>query len=283
VTGPTFFVVGAGRSGTTSLHQYLSGVPIPDWEVPAARRMARNWVSSRAEYDALFAGITTERAAGDVSPVYLQARSASYAIAAAYPHARIIAILRDPVERAHAHWLGRRRDGIDSRPDFSAIIDAELDRGLPDEIAFGSYLGIGRYHHFLRDYLDLFPADHVKVCLFDDLRADANGLLADIFEFLGVDPAFSPDTSVRHGQTGTINSTLARAVWTRSVTVRTALRPYIPAAIRDRALPLASRSGLSRPNLEPELRTRMLAAVRDDIERLQVLISRDLSAWLTVP
>lgn len=301
MTGPTFFVVGAGRSGTTSLHQYLgahpdifvtgtkspdyfvSDLPMPDWEVPVARRMARDWVSTRAEYDALFAGVTTEQAVGDVSPVYLQARSAAHSIAAAFPNARIVAILRDPVERAHAHWLGRRRDGIERRADFRSVIEGELARGLPDEIAFGSYLGIGRYHHFLCDYTNLFPPDRLRVYLFDDLRADEGGLLADLFGFLGVEASFSPDTSIHYGQTGMIRNPLARAVWTRSVTLRTALRPYLPAAIRHRALPLAARSGLGRPTLGPELRSRMLEAVRDDIERLQVLIDRDLSAWLAVP
>jgi hypothetical protein len=299
--GPTFFVVGAGRSGTTSLHHHLgshpevfvtpvkspdyfvSSLPMPNWEVPVARRMARNWVSTRAEYDALFAGVTTEQAVGDVSPVYLQARSAAPSIAAAFPDARIIAILRDPVERAYAHWLGRRRDGIETRSDFRSVIEAELARGLPDDIAFGSYLGIGRYHHFLRDYTALFPPDRIRIYLFDDFCADAGGVLSDLFGFLGVDAGFSPDTSTRYGQTGEIVNPVSRALWTRSVRMRTALRPYIPAAIRGRALPLAARSGLRRPDLEPELRRRMLDAVRNDIEQLQILIGRDLSAWLTSP
>ena len=300
MTGPTFFVVGAGRSGTTSLRQHLgahpdvfvtgtkspdyfvSDLPMPDWEVPVARRMARNWVSSRAEYDALFAQVTTERAVGDVSPGYLQARSAAHSIAAAFPDARIVAILRDPVERAHAHWLGRRRDGIERRTDFRSVIEGELARGLPDDIAFGSYLGIGRYHHFLSEYTSRFRPERLRVYLFDDLRADATGLLADLFGFLGVEAGVSIDATVHYGQTGMIRNPLARTVWTRSVILRTTLRPYLPAAIRDRALPLAARSGLGRPSLEPELRSRMLDAVRDDIERLQVLIDRDLSAWLTV-
>ncbi len=298
--GPTFFVVGAGRAGTTSLHRYLathpevfvtrgkspnyfvSDVPMPSWEGPTARRMAREWISSREGYDALFADATTEVAVGDVSPVYLQARSAAGSIAAAFPDARIVAILRDPMERAHAHWLGRLRDGIERRNDFRQVVEEELKRGLPDDVAFGSYLGIGRYHHFLSDYTTRFPAQRIKIYLFEDLCADPASLLRDLFAFLGVATDFAPETTVHYGQTGTIRNPIARVAWTRSVSARTLLRRHLPAGIRDRGMALAARSGLERPRLDPELRRLMPEAIRADIECLQPLIDRDLSRWLAV-
>lgn len=297
MTLPNFLVVGAGRAGTTSLHHYLgqhpdvylcpekspnffvSHEPLPEWEGPSLRQMAQQWVSDRREYEAFFDDVDGETAIGEVSPVYLQAASAPRRIHQTCPDIRLVAILRDPVDRAYAHYLGRRRDGLESRADFQEVVAAELSRPLPDDVAFGSYLGCGRYHHFLAGYYELFPEERIRVYLFDELEEDARGLLADLFEFLGVDSDFVPDTERRHAQTGVIRNPVLRFAWTKSVALRTALRPHLPASIRDAALPVFLPS-LTRPALDPTLRAELIEVFREDVERLQALIDRDLSHWL---
>jgi len=296
MTLPNFLVIGAGRSGTTSLHHYLAqhpdvhmcavkspnffvaGDPIPPWEGPALRAMARHWITERGDYEALFAGAGGKRAVGDVSPVYLQSRQAPARIHAACPDAKLIAILRQPVERAWAHYLGRRRDGLEPRADFRAVIEDELARALPDEVAFGSYIGCSRYHHFLAGYFDRFPRERIKVYLFDDLTSDAAALLRDLFEFLEVDPAPAVDTERRHNQSGIVRHPLLRLLWTRTVRARIALRPFLPAAIRDSARVAMGRE-LHRPALDLELRARIARILEPDVERLEQLLGRDLTSW----
>jgi hypothetical protein len=295
--GPTFIVIGAGRSGTTSLHEYLSqhpevfvssdkspnffvaGDPLPDWEGPRLRAMARQWVSNADDYEALFAAAGPAKARGDVSPVYLQSLNAPRRIKARYPEVRLVAILREPVERAYAHYMGRRRDGLDARPSFADVMAEELSRPLPETVAFGSYLGCGRYHHFLRPYYDLFSWKQIRVFLYEDLKRDAGALMRDLFTFLGVDSDFEPDTRHGSGKTGVIRHPLARLLWTRSVGVRTALRPWLPRAIRDRAAPLVLRE-LEKAPLDPALQAHLRPLFREDIGRLQDLVRRDLSHWL---
>ena len=297
MTLPNFLVIGAGRSGTTSLHRYLGQHPevylcpekspnffvsheeLPPWEGPDLRRMARQWISDPRAYEALFDAVKDEKAVGEVSPVYLQARNAPKAIRDMCPEVRIVAILRDPVERAYAHFLGRRRDGLEKRSDFREVAAAELARPLPDDVAFGSYLGCGRYHHFLQGYFELFPRERIRVYLFEDLLRDADALLADLFEFLGVDPAFVVDTGERHGRTGEIENPALRFLWTRSVALRTALRPHLPSAFRDAAFPLFA-PRLARPAVDPALRAELVEVFRDDVGRLEALIDRNLSGWL---
>jgi hypothetical protein len=296
MTLPTFIVLGAGRSGTTSLHHALSRhpeiymtptkspnffvaqEPVPDWEGPVARQMAAHWVRDRHAYEALFDGVTDELAIGEVSPLYLQATGAAAAIHALCPDVRLVAILRHPVDRAYAHFLGRRRDGIEARSDFGAVVAQERSRPLPDRVAFGHYLGCGRYHHFLRPYYDVFPSERIRVLLFEDLAGDPAHALADILGFLGVDSEVALDLGHR-AQTGEIENRLLRAAWTRSVRARSALRPHLPARVRDRGGAVFLRR-LGREALPHELRRELLEVFREDIERLQPLIGRDLSAWL---
>lgn len=295
---PTFLVIGASRSGTTSLHHYLgqhpeifmcsrkspnffvSEDPIPAREGPVARQMMSQWVANRQAYEALFSGAREGSVVGEVSPVYLQSWGAPERIRDLCPEARLVAILRDPAERAWAHYMGRIRDGLDNRESFEAVLEAELEEGLPDEVAFGSYLGCSRYGHFLSRYFEVFPREQIQVCLFEELRDSPRDLLDDVFSFLAVDP--SPSTAIsmaRHHQTGQVRGTLRRFLWTRSVGLRTSLRPLLPEGVRRVAAPVFLKD-LDKPRLEPELRARIQEVLAPDIERCQELIARDLTRWL---
>ena len=300
MTLPNFLVVGAGRSGTTSLHNYLAQhpdvfvcaekspnffvahEPLPSWESASLQAMARQWITDADEYEALFRAAGSRTAIGEVSPVYLQARSAPGRIHAMCPDVRLIAILREPVARAYAHFMGRRRDGLERRTVFADVVRDELSRPLPDDVAFGSYLGCGRYHHFLSGYFDRFPRERIRIYLYEDLQTNPTALMADVFAFLGVDSAFAPDMTRRHGQTGVPANPVARFLWTRSVRVRTALRPWLPRRIRDWAAPIFT-GRLERPALDAVLQQQLSEVFSDDIGRLQQLINRDLSHWRSRP
>jgi hypothetical protein len=242
--------------------------------------MANQWISTREDYQAQFRGVTHERAVGDISPVYLQSiHSANRIVATLGPATKILAILRNPADRAYAHYLGRCRDGLEIVDNFSVIVDRELAGSFKADIAFGSYTGCGRYHHFLKPYYEHFSADKIRIYLFEQLQNDPPGLLRDMFHFLDVDPDHAVDTTFSHNLTGIIGNPVLRSLWTRSVGLRTRARPYLPAFIRH-----ASRSMLaqqvSKPILDTDTRRKISAALREDTLALQQLIDRDLSHWL---
>lgn len=295
---PDFLVIGASRSGTTSLHNYLgrhpeicmcsrkspnffvSADPIPAREGPVIRQMMSQWVADLESYEALFSGAPDGAAIGEVSPVYLQSWAAPERILGACPEAKLVAILRDPAERAWAHYMGRKRDGLETREEFEVVLEVELAEGLPDDVAFGSYLGCSRYGHFLTRYFELFPREQIRIFLFEDLCSAPRDLLADLFSFLGVDPSPSESISMsRHHQGGQVRGALRRALWTRSVGLRTTLRPLLPEGVRRLAAPVFLEN-LDRPELEPELRARIQGVLGPDIARCQELIARDLMEWL---
>ncbi len=296
---PNFVVIGAGRSGTTSLHNYLgqhpdiyvsrkkspnyfvAQDPQPAWENATLQAMAKQWISTRKAYEAQFDGVTTERAIGDISPVYLQSIHTAKRIKETLaPSTKLVAILRNPVDRAYAHYLGRRRDGLELVDDFNAIVDRELTAPFHDDVAFGSYIGCGRYHHFLEPFFEQFPADNIRVYLFDQLQKDLSGLLRDLFSFLDVDPDYQVDTAFSHNQTGIIKNPLLRSLWTKSVGLRTRMRPYLPAFIRHGSRSMLAQQ-VSKPSLGEDARQRISAALHEDTQALQQLINMDLSSWHT--
>jgi hypothetical protein len=298
VTLPNFLVIGAGRSGTTSLYHYLGqhpGVYLPPVKAPShffccgerspiddplLRAQTSQFVPDPIAYERLFDGVRGETAIGEVSPVYLATTVAAPRIAARLPGVKLIAVLRHPIDRAWARYVGRVRDGLERRTDFREIVRAETRAPLPRDDAFGTYVASGFLHHFLSGYFERFPRQRIRIHLFEDLVRDPAALVADLFGFLGVDPAFRPDTTARHNPSGgLVRNRPLRALWTRSALLRTRLRPHLPEPLR-RAAFRAVTGDLVTPSLDPSLRAELLQLFRTDTERLQELIGRDLTHWL---
>lgn len=295
---PNFLVIGAGRSGTTSVHHYLGQHPdvflpsnkapsyfyccdTPPSEDPYQHLVSRNYfVRDFEEYQALFDGVRNERAIGEVSPVYLATRLAAPRIAEQIPRIKLLGMVRNPVERAYARFLGRTRDGLEKRTSFAEIIREEKKVGLLRDDASGTYVASGFVFHFLESYLDLFPRESFCVRLFEDLKSDSEGLVADLFEFLGVDSTFRPSVERHHNPSGgTIRQPLLRYIWTSTGLLRARLRPFLPVGLRDAVFGLLPLERVDRP-LDPEIRSQLIELFRDDVLKLQDWLDRDLSAWL---
>jgi hypothetical protein len=301
VTLPNFLVIGAGRSGTTSLHHalgqhpcvYLPAVKAPSHFYCCDRPLAgdpylrahtrHSFVPDPVAYERLFDAVRGETAIGEVSPVYLCTTAAAPRIAARLPGVKLIAILRHPVERAWARFVGRRRDGLERRTDFAQIVRDETRDPLPRDDAFGTYVASGFVHHFLTTYTARWPRERLRIHLFEELVSDPAALVAGVYGFLGVDPSFRPALETRHNRSGgLIRSPWLRLLWTRTALLRAALRPYAPLRLRDAAFRAVTRE-LEAPPLDPSLAADLVELFRDDTEKLQDTIDRDLSHWLAPP
>jgi hypothetical protein len=300
VTLPNFFVIGAARSGTTSLHDYLGqhpevytsavkepsffahpeGVP-PRFVGPVPPIAASEVVTDRAAYERLFDGARGRRAIGESSPRYFFDDLARERIRREIPHARIVALVRDPVERTYAEYLGRRRDGFEPCASFEAAL-ADEDRRLANGWSFGCHTRSSWQHRHLARWYAAFPAEQIRVHLFDDFRADPLAVVRDLYAFLGVDSSFAPDVSQRLGATGLIRNRFGRALWHRYQPLRAALRPFLPAALRDWALRRLT-GDLAKPPLSPATHAGLAGRFREDVACLGRLLGRDLSHWLRTP
>jgi hypothetical protein len=315
VGGPNFFLVGASKAGTTSLYQYLGQHPqiymspmkephfladeirlenfapemrakIERWrpafqtylEGPMSEQFPSGPVSEWQDYLKLFRNAGDRLAIGEASPCYLWSKTAPRNIAARFPHARIVMVLRDPAERAfaqHLHTLSFARAPISFREHMDAALRA-THRQIGELYPF---LEFGLYGEQLERYLELFPRDRIRVLFYEDYQRDPVGLLRDIFGFLGVDQAFTPDVSERH-----MESRVPRSFALDRFARRPASR-LLPAGVR-RGLGHVLRGIIFRPRssmaLSADDRARLVDYYRTGILQLEKLVDRDLSRWLVV-
>ena len=305
MTLPNFLIIGAAKSGTTALYQYLQqhpqiyfspikepkffaydGAP-PDYRGPAGdETRQRDFVTELAAYEALFAGVTGQTAIGEASTLYLYHPRAPERIRHHIPGAKLIAVLRHPVDRAYSDFLSHTvvaGDGREPLADFGEALQAEAGRIRDNWWPLWHYQQRGFYHGQLARYYERFPRSQIKVYLYEDLESDAAGLCRDVFRFLGVDDEVRPDTSLKHNVSGLPRNQRLHDLLTKPHPLKKILKPLLPDQLRQRLVTRLRSGNLVRPPLPVELRRQLLREYRPDILRLQELIQRDLSNWLKEP
>jgi hypothetical protein len=181
---PDFFLVGAPKAGTTALHAalaqhpqlYLSPVKEPKFYLCDERRPARSrhrgpgdahsareWVWRRSAYEALFDAAPAGALRGESTPFYLYDRSAQRRIRADVPEAKLVVVIRDPVDRAYSNWMHLRSDGLEPIEDFGEAWAAEDERVAAGWAPFWHYRRLGRYGAQLRDLTAHFSAEQIHV------------------------------------------------------------------------------------------------------------------------
>ncbi|WP_207890493.1 sulfotransferase, partial [Rubrobacter taiwanensis] len=198
------------------------------------------------------------------------------------PEVRLIAVLRDPAERAYSAFMHLVRDNREE-PDFARALELEEERIRLNYPWIWHYRRAGYYHEQLSRYYALFDPAQIRVYLYEDLRRDPVGTLQDIYRFLGADPAFAPDVSGRYNVSGVPKNRFINDFLRRDNPLKTAVRPLVPARLRGRLRRSLRRRNLTAaPPMPPGVRRDLVAGYREDILRLEELIGRDLSGWLEV-
>ena len=275
---PNFLLIGAMRSGTTSLFAHLAAHPDV---FPASEKELRFFdlyhERGMAWYESRFAGGEGKAAIGEASQTYMYDPDALRRMAAALPKARLIAILRDPVDRAYSHyWLNRARGREDlGFPEAVEAEKARLRHASGSDAYFYSYIDRGRYRAQLERVCSYYDRTSLHVLLFDDLRDAPSDAYAQVCRFLGIDDAFIPPSLDRP-----INAFQEfRSLRARTVT-KTLRRRGLPEAAR--WLGAANRRRRAYPPMAPELRTRLGQVLREGNEALAEWLGRDLGSWTGV-
>ena len=278
--GPNLFVVGAAKSGTTSLWTHLdahSDVFMSRPKEPhffsRAETPVDQLVKDPVEYAGLFARGAAQRYRGEASPSYLWDPDSPARIKEAAPDARIIISLRDPVERAYANYLGHIREGLDQRT-FRDAVRAELADDDVDLAAIPApYVTRGFYDEQVHRYLDAF-GDTTLILLFEEFVADVQGTMRCVFAWLGVDPAPAEtlDVAPVHPFLAPRNAAVGKLV--RLPGLRAAANTVLRGRLRARLDRVVFST--RKPPLDPEVRRLLREVYAPHDVRLRELLGRSL-------
>ena len=193
---------------------------------------------------------------------------------------KLIAILREPVERAFSNYVWAVRDRAEHLTSFSEALAAEESRIKDNWGLKWRCKNQGFYYQQLKPYYELFPSEQIKIYLHDYLVSNPVKTMQDIFKFLGVDDSFEPNMKKRHNTSKLPKNKLWHKFLDKPNIIKSVIKPLLPLDFRYNLKQNAKQKNLYKPQLEPQTRQKLAAEYREDILLLQDLIKQDLSKWL---
>ena len=257
----------------------LEGHPL-DFAGPGDERIGKDTTVTFEAYAKLFERAAGAAAVGESSTLYLNHHDAPDSIARRLPDVKLVAILRDPAARAYSAFLHLTRDGYEPLKDFDEALRAEPERMKQGWYYYWWYRDRGFYARDLERYFARFPPEQILVRLHDELDRDPHAVLADIFDFLGVDADFRPDVRARHNVSGYARSARLQRFLRSQHGLRERAKRAVPERWGHRVMTSLQGANLARPSLDPRIRADLVEGYAEDIVRLERLIGRDLSDWL---
>ena len=296
---PNFFIVGAPKCGTTALHAYLGQHPDVFMSDPKEPHFFGSDLDfryrrrpSEAKYRGYFAHAGGRRRIGEASVWYLYSDRAADEIAAVVPQARIVAMVRDPVEMIpslHGQFVYNGHEDLGLEDALAAEPDRAGGRRIPPHANFPRgllYRRVASYAGQLERYRDRFGADRVHVIVYDDFRTDVADVYRDLLAFLELDTAHRPDFAVVNAAKRSRSVALRRVLNDPPEWMRAAARRVAPPVVRRRLYRSAVRFNTSaavRETLSPDAAERLRREMEGENRRLAELLKRDLAGWMPAP
>jgi len=310
---PDFILAGTVKSGSTSLYHYLDSHPevymspvkephyfsFPDMDFSVFRplikkrllsfnlekylegnmkqKVHRAYIGDWEDYIRLFKNVKNEIAAGEASTSYLWSPGAAERIREKLPQAKVILVLRDPVQRAFSHYLMDLKIKL-AEGNFEKVLQADQSVKNPLWGKASMYIGLGMYFTQVKRYFDNFDPSNIHVVLYDDIKKSPEEVMNDLYRFLGVDQDFIPDFSVRHNA-AMLPANKVSSILTNNIFLRKNVIDKIGPGARRKLKKIFYRSeGI--PQLSQQQKSALLPFFAEDIVSLQKLIKKDLSHWL---
>ena len=276
---PYFIGLGAQRSGTSWIYACLYEHPqlyMPFKEVNFFGR-DEQYEKGLTWYETHFNGQPEGKLSGEFSTTYLDSDVAPGRIYQYHPEVKLIASLRNPVERALSNYYNNIMGGLVS-PEVT--FDEALD-------VHPEYLTQGMYNQQLQNYLACFPREQLLVLIYEDSIVTPTAFIQEIYRFLDVDSTFRPSMIEEKINVGrkpkSVKLDLALDAWAGALR-RKGLHHVIWLIKRMGFAKLLrqANSGQSKESsdLSRSRRTQLKEHFRDDIKRLETLLDRDLTTWL---
>jgi hypothetical protein len=272
---PNLVVIGAAKSGTTSLHSYLDLHPQISMSPTKELNffvLEKNWPKGVEWYESNFVSSDETRILGESSPSYTQYpvfKGVPERMHLVLPEAKLIYILRDPIERIISHYVHNYRRRVENRSISEVLTDLENN----------PYVLWSKYYTQLEQYLDHFPQSSILIITLEDLRRYRQQTLQKVFRFLGVDDSFwsqgfssilyTSSGKRRRNQIGLLCSRMPGKGIIKSLLPSSFVKVY-------RSL---SSSKVNRPVLSTRLEQALIDVLKDDIDCLRKYTGSDFDAW----
>lgn len=302
---PDFLIIGAPKAGTTALHDALAKHPQlfatkpkePKFFLTDGRRpprqehrgpgdghSRREWVWRLRDYEQLFGSAPAGSLRFESTPFYLWSQASHRRIATALgPEIRLIAVIRDPIDRAFSNWSHLRADGLEPERDFISACLAERDRVAAGWAPFWRYLELGRYGEQFEHLFRHIDRERVRVYRYRQLIDEPQQTLHDICAFLGVRTGLIsqlPDANVGRWAPHTrVNSALRRAVRSGAHLGGFA-HPRLWRTAEQPLRKVLQRGDHPRPRVSAEERSKLTPLFVDDNALLCAQLGDDYSDWL---
>lgn len=295
---PDFLIVGAAKSGTTSLYYYLgkhyqifmseikepwffSIVDNPPNYTSLGKPAHIKWKIE--DYIELFKNVKGDLLMGEASPIYLYTYQKSIEnikrfYSKIYKKLKIVIILRDPIDRAFSQYVMFKRDNVENLSFKEAIKPDTIEQRLKDNWnVFYDYVGFGMYYNQLKAYIEEFP--EVKIFLYDDLVNDQEKLLKDIYDFLNIECINIVDKEIYNKSGIPKNKFLHKLIFQQPLYLKP-LKYLITKNIRSKIIHKIFELNLEKPRMDNKEKKYLNSIFEEDIKKTARLINRDLSHWL---
>ena len=283
-----FFIVGAPKAGTTSLYHYLNEHPQvemssqkePDYFSDKAiheQKMyyAKNRVNTLDKYEALFLQ-KESMVYGEGSVSYLFYDNVAEDIKKYNPNAKIIIMLRNPIERAFSHYLMDYRLGLIS-DSFENII-AKKSKHKNAHLFYQQYIEVSKYATQIQRYLDFFEKENILFIDYKDFKKNVSKTVDQVYNFLNISADFSADTNTKYNAFTIPRNKVIRFIYS-FVFFRRILTFLFPIYLVKNIRFFLFKSD-KKPELLKETRSLLRKIFHDDIKKLEKVLGKDYSKWI---
>ncbi len=292
---PEFLIAGAAKSGTTSLYNYLNQHPqvfLTDNKEPCFFSFPEstgkyekefggnlNIVSDFSRYLFLFKNALDTQITGEASTCYLYLYKETIEnIKKYHPYwegLKIIIVIRNPIERAISHYVNDARCHA-----FDMTFDEAVEKYKRNQLStFSHYIDYGLYYNQIKSYKENFV--QMKILLFDDLKECASTAVKEVFKFLCVDSSFCSDTTLEYNVSPGIENNLLNSLIYKPNILKSTVKKLLKKEVRTRLRNKVVRKKRNSGKIGNASREYLNELYKDDILKLQDLIDRDLTPWLS--
>jgi hypothetical protein len=290
---PNFLIIGAPKAGTTSIYHFLSKHPqvyMPELKEPrffalegktidADDPVNKGCITTIEDYKALFSKVGNQIAIGEASPMYFANEDAPEKIKKYLGSPKIIALVRNPIERTYSHYLFALQQGYEPA-------DCTLTEAVTNDSIV--YKGFTRVRPYVKDslyfenlsrFMKYHSPENLLVINFDDFIKDANKVIANLCVFLGIDPPDSEIPKEQFAKSGKPKNVFLHRLVNKS-RIPLNLGKLIPKSFKESLKAKVNDSNLVKPKITAEEKQLLRDIFKKDVEQLSKLLNKDFEYWL---